>query len=89
MRPIDGDRVEISVTDTGVGISRENIDRIFEQFAQVGKRDQGTWLGLTISRRLAKLLGGDLAATSEFGRGSPFVPTLPDAHTREPNAGGR
>ena len=69
--------VEVSVIDTGVGISPADIDRIFEEFAQVGKGDQGTGLGLTISRRLAKMLGGDLSATSEVGRGSRFTLRLP------------
>lgn len=71
------DWVEITVADTGVGISPENIDRVFEEFAQVGKGDQGTGLGLTISRRLATLLGGHLSASSEFGRGSRFTLKLP------------
>ena len=69
--------VEVSVIDTGVGISPADIDRIFEEFAQVGKGDQGTGLGLTISRRFAKMLGGDLSVTSEVGRGSRFTLRLP------------
>ena len=77
VRPVEGQWVEISVADTGVGIAPANIDRIFEEFAQVGKGDQGTGLGLTISRRLARLLGGDLSASSEVGRGSCFTLRLP------------
>ena len=81
IRPVDGEWVEIAVIDTGVGISPDNIDRIFEEFAQVGKGDSGTGLGLTISRRLAKLLGGDLTASSQIGQGSRFTLRLPIAGT--------
>ena len=89
VQPVTADRVAISVADTGVGISPENIERIFEEFAQVGKGDQGTGLGLTISRRLARLLGGDLSASSEFGRGSRFTLTLPvrQAHSQSATSG--
>ena len=84
----NGQWVDVSVIDTGVGIATEEIDRIFEEFAQVGKGDQGTGLGLTISRRFAKMLGGELSATSEVGRGSRFTLRLPVDRPGDPTRTG-
>jgi signal transduction histidine kinase len=68
--------IEFGVADTGIGIPAERLDAIFEEFtqadAEIGKTYGGTGLGLTISRRLAGLLGGTLAVESEVGRGSTF-----------------
>jgi signal transduction histidine kinase len=71
--------IEIHVSDTGSGIAPENLERIFAEFEQVTGPDahKGTGLGLPISRRLARLLGGDLSAESEIGVGSTFVLRLP------------
>jgi signal transduction histidine kinase/DNA-binding response OmpR family regulator len=69
------------VIDTGVGIAAEALDDIFEPFTQVdgdsNRRHQGTGLGLDISARLANMLGGELLAHSEPGRGSTFELRLP------------
>ncbi len=69
------------VTDTGIGIAPEIIDRLFEPFSQADasttKVYGGTGLGLTISRRLARLLGGDVEAASEPGQGSVFTLRIP------------
>jgi len=75
----DGNRgVEIEVVDEGVGIAKDDISRIFEEFVQVSESKQpGTGLGLPISRRLAQLLDGALSVHSEPGRGSAFRLTLP------------
>ena len=64
------------VKDTGIGIGKEHMDSIFTSFTQVdntvSRRYQGTGLGLTISRRLCQLMGGDISVTSEPGIGSEF-----------------
>ncbi len=73
--------VHLIVSDTGIGIQPENFHRIFEPFWQVEqkvtRRATGTGLGLTVSRRLANLMGGDVAVTSTPGEGAAFTVTLP------------
>jgi signal transduction histidine kinase len=77
-RSVD-DRVEIAVTDTGVGISEADQARIFEEFYQVGpgKTQEGTGLGLSLTRRLVELHRGQLRVESTPGKGSTFTVTLP------------
>jgi len=81
--PQSGTWVALEVADTGVGIARSDQERIFEEFEQVnaGPRtdsmQRGTGLGLPISRRLARLLGGELTVVSEPGKGSTFTVWLP------------
>lgn len=76
-------RVRISVTDTGVGIPEEMLERIFEPFTQVSRAlnrpGEGVGLGLSISRDLAQRMGGTLAVESEVGKGSTFTLELPGA----------
>lgn len=70
--------VEISVTDTGIGINPENSEKIFERFVKLDRDTQGAGLGLTISRLIAERLGGTLRLdTSYEGPGSRFIFTLP------------
>jgi len=74
------DRVEISVTDTGVGIAPEDLEAVFEEFRQVGtaaKKIEGTGLGLAISRKFIELHGGKIRVTSEVGKGATFAFTVP------------
>jgi len=77
----DGNGAEFYITDTGIGIASENLQRIFEPFWQVEqsstRRAGGTGLGLTVSRSLARLLGGDVSVESQPGQGSTFTVTLP------------
>jgi signal transduction histidine kinase/CheY-like chemotaxis protein len=72
------DRVEIQVADTGVGIPAGQLERVFEEFYQVpGARRGGTGLGLPYARLLAGLLDGELTLSSEIGRGTTAVLSLP------------
>lgn len=74
-------RVEVSVRDTGMGIRKEDVDRLFKAFSQVsseGKlKQEGTGLGLYLSKKIVNLLSGEIKAESEFGKGSVFTFTLP------------
>jgi len=73
--------VTIHVVDTGIGIAPEDQNNIFDKFAQAkheaSQVHMGTGLGLTISRQLARLMGGDIKLTSELGKGSIFTLTFP------------
>jgi signal transduction histidine kinase len=73
--------VEISVTDTGVGIAPEDQPKIFEEFRQVGsdyaQKVEGTGLGLTLTKKFVELHGGKIRFESEIGKGSRFTFTLP------------
>ena len=73
--------ITFSVSDTGIGIAKEDQERIFEEFIQLDNpmqsRQRGTGLGLPLTRKLARLLGGSVGVESEKGRGSKFFVTLP------------
>jgi len=72
--------VEVSVEDTGPGIRKEDMDLLFDAFSKIhpgGERKEGTGLGLHLSRKIADLLGGQISAESEFGKGSTFTLTFP------------
>jgi signal transduction histidine kinase len=73
--------VEVSVSDTGIGIAREDQEAIFEEFRQVGRdyasKREGTGLGLTLAKKFVELHGGKIWVKSEVGRGSTFTIALP------------
>ena len=73
--------IHFTIADSGIGIDPEKIPELFEEFTQADnsatRKFGGTGLGLTISKRLAQLLGGDIQATSEPGKGSSFTLFLP------------
>lgn len=79
--------IEISVKDTGIGITKEKLGKIFESFTQADnsttRKFGGTGLGLTISRSLAELMSGNLTVRSEMGRGSTFTLHIPLEVTNE------
>jgi two-component system CheB/CheR fusion protein len=78
---VDDHGAAITIEDTGIGISQEHRDRIFERFWQVDQSKTrlrgGTGLGLMVSRSLARLMGGELEVSSELGKGSRFIVRLP------------
>jgi signal transduction histidine kinase len=79
----DGDDVVFSVADTGIGIPPAHLEHVFDAFWQVeqaaSRRVGGTGLGLSVTRRLARLLGGDVTVESTAGQGSTFSVRLPRA----------
>jgi signal transduction histidine kinase len=81
-RVADGrDWVELAVADTGIGLSAEQQAKLFQEFTQAdsltARRYGGTGLGLALSRKLARMMGGDVTVTSEPGKGSVFTVRLP------------
>jgi signal transduction histidine kinase len=77
----NGRKVEVSVEDTGIGIKEEDMNRLFKAFSRIYVEGvpirEGTGLGLYLSKKIANLLGCDLTAKSEFGKGSKFTFTVP------------
>jgi signal transduction histidine kinase len=77
----DGDGLEVAVSDTGIGIAKDDQAAVFEEFRQVGRhytnKQEGTGLGLALTKRFVELHGGTLTLESELGKGSTFTFTLP------------
>ena len=75
---------EITVADTGVGIPADQLDAVFEEFVQLKRSPEGggSGLGLAICRRLADAMGGRITVSSEEGKGSAFVVSLPGGDSR-------
>jgi PAS domain S-box-containing protein len=90
-RALDGPRVEIEIADTGLGMTAEQVDRLFQPFNRLGRERlgvEGTGIGLVIARRLAELMGGSLQVHSQPGKGSVFTLTLPAPRRSQPTVAG-
>ncbi|MFN8637219.1 MAG: ATP-binding protein, partial [Chloroflexota bacterium] len=76
-----GEGISFAVSDTGIGMTEEQLSRLFEAFSQAEASTQsrygGTGLGLAISRHFCRLMGGDLTVESVYGQGSTFTVRLP------------
>ncbi|MCK4339031.1 MAG: sensor histidine kinase, partial [Candidatus Cloacimonetes bacterium] len=76
-----GKNIEVIVKDTGIGIKKEHMERLFKAFSQIPTENrlvqEGTGLGLYLSQKIANLLGGKINVESEFGKGSKFTLSLP------------
>jgi PAS domain S-box-containing protein len=88
-RVMGDDTLEVKVVDTGIGITAEDISKLFAPFQQVDsaltKKHEGTGLGLHLSKNLVKLLGGEISVKSEYGTGSEFTFNIP-LHYKEERA---
>jgi signal transduction histidine kinase len=80
--------MRITVADTGIGIKPEDMGKLFEPLRQLDssltRKYEGTGLGLAICRRLAQMLGGEITAHSDYGKGSRFIVTLPLESQKKP-----
>jgi signal transduction histidine kinase/DNA-binding response OmpR family regulator len=78
---VSGDWLRVAVSDSGIGMTPEQMGRLFEAFSQADasttKKFGGTGLGLAISRRFCRMMGGDITVESEFGKGSIFTILVP------------
>ncbi|MDQ2996887.1 MAG: ATP-binding protein, partial [Chloroflexota bacterium] len=81
------DSIVFEITDTGIGLTPEQIQGLFKEFMQADpsttRKYGGTGLGLALSRRFCQMMGGDIAVTSQLGQGSIFTVRLP-AEVAEP-----
>ena len=77
----DRDWITVAVTDTGIGMTPEQMGKLFQEFSQASSTTAskygGTGLGLAISKRFCQMMGGDITVESEPGRGSTFTIRLP------------
>jgi signal transduction histidine kinase len=86
---VPGDEnLEVRVIDTGIGIKKEDMDKLFQPFQRIGMSltksyTEGTGLGLYLTKKVIDLLGGDISAKSEYGRGSEFTLTIPLRYNKE------
>jgi signal transduction histidine kinase len=86
---VENGDVRFEVRDTGIGIAPQYHERVFDPFWQVenraSRRIAGTGIGLSVARRLARLLGGDITVTSRPGEGSTFTARLPRKMAAKPS----
>jgi len=81
----DGNWIEMRIADTGIGMTPDQLGRLFQAFTQADatttRRFGGTGLGLVISRKFCQMMGGDITAESQVGKGTSFIVTFPEAVT--------
>lgn len=80
LKRVENNKIRILVTDTGLGVAEEDLKGLFQPFARIGDADktvEGTGIGLTITKRIIELMGGDIDVVSEEGFGSSFSIELP------------
>jgi signal transduction histidine kinase len=81
MQAVDRDWITLSVADTGIGMTQEQMGKLFQEFSQASSKTAskygGTGLGLVISRKFCQMMGGDITVASEPGKGSVFTVRLP------------
>jgi len=79
--PDHASRITFHVSDTGIGMTPEQLAKLFQAFTQAdastSKKYGGTGLGLTLCKKFAQMMGGDIAVQSEYGKGSRFTVNLP------------
>ena len=85
----DAGNIVFDVIDSGIGMTPEQLGRLFQAFSQAdvstSKKYGGTGLGLALSRKFCQLMGGDMTVASEYGKGSTFTATIP-AEVQEADA---
>ncbi|MGL5077888.1 MAG: sensor histidine kinase [Waterburya sp.] len=74
---IKAQRIYFAVSDTGIGLSHKNLNKLFKPFPQITNHHESTGLGLTLSKKLAQLHGGDITVSSTLGKGSCFTLNMP------------
>src|SRR5262245_49858379 len=83
-----GQRLRLSVADTGIGMPRDALDRVFERFHRIegvhGRSHEGSGIGLALVQELVRLHGGSVAVESELGRGSTFTVEIPEGNAHLP-----
>ncbi|MEA2005275.1 MAG: ATP-binding protein, partial [Acidobacteriota bacterium] len=88
-RVLNDKTLEIKISDTGIGIRKEDLDKLFMPFHQINvplkKNYEGTGLGLYLTKKLLGLLGGEIDVKSEYGRGTEFTFTLPLKYDKREN----
>ena len=78
-----GNEIEFHVSDTGIGIEADKLSKVFERFVKVNNFAQGTGLGLSICKTIIERLGGTISVSSEMGKGTTFLFTLPLSESKK------
>lgn len=78
-----GNEIEFHVSDTGIGIEADKLSKVFERFVKVNSFAQGTGLGLSICKTIIERLGGTISVSSEMGKGTTFLFTLPLSESKK------